>query len=171
MARWILSNTCRDDILVGVKLIATNRRARFDYDVQETFEAGLILVGSEVKSLRNHGGSIGEAFATIKSGEVWLMGMHISPYAFARDGGHDPLRPRKLLLHGQEIERITSRVAERGLTLVPLRLYFKDGKAKMELALAKGRSKVDKRHVIREREERREMERGVRRVGRRLEGY
>ncbi len=156
---------------MGVKLIAANRRARFDYDVQETFEAGLVLVGSEVKSLRNHGASIGESYAAIKEGEVWVTGMHIPPYSFARDGGHDPLRPRKLLLHRREIDRISSRVAERGLTLVPLRLYFLNGKAKLDLALAKGRSKVDKRQVIREREERREMERGVRRVGRRLEGF
>lgn len=156
---------------MGVKLIASNRRARFDYEVRETFEAGLVLLGSEVKSLRNHGASIAESFATIKGSEAWVMGMHIAPYSFARDGGHDPLRPRKLLLHRREIERISSRVAERGLTLVPLRLYFRRGKAKLELALAKGRTKVDKRQVIREREERREMERGVRRVGRRLEGF
>jgi SsrA-binding protein len=156
---------------MGVKLIASNRRARFDYEVQETFEAGLVLLGSEVKSLRNHGASIAESFATIKGSEAWVSGMHIAPYSFARDGGHDPLRPRKLLLHRREIERISARVAERGLTLVPLRLYFRKGKAKLELALAKGRTKVDKRHVIREREERREMERGVRRVGRRLEGF
>lgn len=156
---------------MGVKLIASNRRARFDYEVRETFEAGLVLLGSEVKSLRNHRASIAEAFATVKGGEVWVMGMHIAPYSFARDGGHDPLRPRKLLLHRREIERISSRVAERGLTLVPLRLYFRKGKAKLEVALAKGRTKVDKRQVIREREERREMERGVRRVGRRLQGF
>lgn len=152
---------------MGVKLIAGNRRARFDYEVRETFEAGLALLGSEVKSLRNHGASIGEAFAVIKGGEAWVMGMHIPPYGFARDGGHDPRRPRKLLLHRREIDRISSRVAERGLTLVPLRLYFKAGKAKLELALAKGRTKGDKRQVIREREQRREMERGIRRVGRR----
>lgn len=153
--------------MAGTKLIAGNRRARFNYEVRETFEAGLVLLGSEVKSLRNHGASIGEAFATIRGGEVWVMGMHIAPYAFARDGGHDPVRPRKLLLHRREIERISSRVAERGLTLVPLRLYFKKGKAKMELALAKGRTKGDKRQVIRAREQRREMERGIRRIGRR----
>lgn len=156
---------------MGVKLIATNRRARFDYDVRETFEAGLVLLGSEVKSLRDHGASIGESFGAVKGSEAWVMGMRIAPYSFARDGGHDPLRPRKLLLHRREIDRISSRVAEKGLTLVPLRLYFKDGKAKLEVALAKGRSKVDKRQVIREREERREMERGVRRVGRRLGGF
>ena len=154
--------------MAGIKLIARNRRARFDYEVRETFEAGMVLLGSEVKSLRNHGASIGESFATIRAGEVWVMGMHISPYSFARDGGHDPLRPRKLLLHRREIERISSKVAERGLTLVPMRLYFREGKAKLELALAKGRTKVDKRQVIAEREQRREMERGLRRVGRRL---
>lgn len=156
---------------MGVKMIATNRRARFDYEVRETFEAGLALLGSEVKSLRNHGASIGESFAQVKAGEAWVMGMHIAPYSFAREGGHDPLRPRKLLLHRREIERISSRVAERGLTLVPLRLYFRDGKAKLELALAKGRTKVDKRQVIREREQRREIERGIRQVGRRLQGF
>ena len=156
---------------MGIKLIASNRRARFDYEVRETFEAGLVLLGSEVKSLRSHGASIGESFATIKGAEVWITGMRISPYSFARDGGHDPLRPRKLLLHRREIDRIASRVAERGLTLVPLRLYFRDGKAKLELALAKGRTKVDKRQVIREREQRREIERGIRRVGRRLGGF
>lgn len=156
---------------MGVKLIATNRRARFDFEVRETFEAGLVLLGSEVKSLRNHGVSIGESFAQIKGNEAWVMGMHVAPYSFARDGGHDPLRPRKLLLHRRELDRISSRVEERGLTLVPLRLYFKNGKVKMELALAKGRTKVDKRQVIREREQRREMERGIRRVGRRLGGF
>lgn len=156
---------------MGVKMIATNRRARFDYEVRETFEAGLALLGSEVKSLRDHGASIGESFAQVKAGEAWVMGMHIAPYSFAREGGHDPLRPRKLLLHRREIDRIASRVSEKGLTLVPLRLYFKDGKAKLEVALAKGRSKVDKRQVIREREQRREMERGIRRVGRRLKGF
>lgn len=156
---------------MGVKMIATNRRARFDYEVRETFEAGLALLGSEVKSLRNHGGSIAESFAQVKAGEAWVMGMHIAPYSFAREGGHDPLRPRKLLLHRREIDRISSRVAERGLTLVPLRLYFRDGKAKLEIALAKGRTKVDKRHVIREREQRREIERGIRQVGRRLQGF
>ena len=91
-----------------MKLIATNRRARFDYDVRETFEAGLVLVGSEVKSLRNNGASIGESYAAIKEGEVWVTGMHIPPYSFARDGGHEPLRPRKLLLHRREIDRISS---------------------------------------------------------------
>jgi len=156
---------------MGVKMIATNRRARFDYEVRETFEAGLVLLGSEVKSLRNHGASIGESFAQVKAGEAWVMGMHIAPYSFAREGGHDPLRPRKLLLHRREIDRIGSRVAERGLTLVPLRLYFRDGKAKLEVALAKGRTKVDKRQVIREREQRREIERGIRQVGRRLGGF
>ena len=156
---------------MGVKLIATNRRARFDYEVRETFEAGLVLLGSEVKSLRDNGASIAESFAQVKAGQAWVMGMRIAPYSFARDGGHDPLRPRKLLLHRREIDRIDSRVAEKGLTLVPLRLYFKKGKAKMELALAKGRTRIDKRQVIREREQRREIERGIRRVGRRLGGF
>ncbi len=146
----------------GEKPIASNRRARHDFDVLETHEAGLVLRGTEVKSLRDGRADLKESYARIERGEVWLLGCHISPYAQGNRANHDPLRPRKLLLHRGEINRLLGRVMEKGLTLVPLRLYFKHGRAKVELGLARGRKTLDKRQVIREREERREMQRAVR---------
>ncbi len=146
----------------GEKLIASNRRARHDFDVLETHEAGLVLRGTEVKSLRDGRADLKESYARIERGEVWLLGCHISPYAQGNRANHDPLRPRKLLLHRGEINRLLGRVMEKGLTLVPLRLYFKHGRAKVELGLARGRKTLDKRQVIREREERREMQRAMR---------
>lgn len=143
-----------------IKVVATNRRARRNYTVLDTYEAGLVLLGSEVKSLREGKMELKDSYAEIRGGEAFLVGAHISPYGFAREGGHDPERERKLLLHRREIDRLAGAVAEKGLTLVPLQVYFKDGKAKTELALAKGKTGVDKRQTLRDREHAREMERG-----------
>jgi SsrA-binding protein len=144
------------------RAIATNRRARHDYEILETVEVGLVLRGTEVKSLRTGLVNFKDSFATIRNGEAWLRGCHISPYSHGTDANHDPERDRKLLLHRREISRLAGRVAERGLTLVPLRLYFKDGRAKLELGLARGRQIHDKRSAIREREVRREMDKAAR---------
>ncbi len=148
--------------------IADNRRARFDYQVLDIVEAGLVLQGSEVKSLRLGQVQLAEAFARWSDGELWLEGVHIAPYQFASGvGAHDPDRRRKLLLHRDEIDRLQARIAQERLALVPLRLYFKDGRAKVELGLAKGRQKGDKRHAIAERDSKREIERAL---GRRRKG-
>ncbi len=149
--------------MVARKIVATNRRARHDYEILETYEAGLVLEGSEVKSLREGKANLKDSFAHVKGGEVWLEGMYVAPYKFSRGGGHDPERPRKLLLHRREIDKIAGRLAEKGLTLVPLSLYFTEGKAKVELGLARGRRTVDKRRAIKEREQQREMDRALRR--------
>jgi SsrA-binding protein len=146
--------------------VATNRRARHDYAIEETYQAGLVLTGSEVKSLRAGRASLGEAYARVGDGEVWLEGLHIAPYPQAADRGHDPRRPRKLLLHREEIERLIGKTQERGLTLVPLRLYFTRGLAKVELGLGRGKRRYEKRQAIAEREHRREMERAAARRGR-----
>lgn len=147
----------------GRKVVATNRRARHDYELLETLEAGIALTGSEVKSLRAGNVNLKDAYAVVRDGEVWLENLHIAPYPFARDGGHDPERPRKLLLHRREIDRLVGKIREQGLTLVPTSIYFVRGLAKVELALAKGRRAYDKRRKIVEREQRREMERARRR--------
>ncbi len=144
-----------------IKVVATNRKARRNYSIVDTFEAGMALVGSEVKSLRDGKVDLKDSFAHVDGGEVYLSGCYIGPYEFARDGGHDPERHRKLLLHRREIDRVAGQLAEKGLTLVPLQLYFKDGKAKIELGLAKGRSTVDKRESLKEREHKREIERSL----------
>ena len=149
--------------MAGHKVVATNRKARHDYEIVDTFECGIVLRGSEVKSLRDAQVQLKDGYADIRDGEVWLERVHIAPYSFAVGGGHDPERPRKLLLHRREIERLLIKVNEVGLTLVPLQIYFKDGKAKVELALAKGRRTYDKRQKIRERMEKREMDRAQRR--------
>jgi SsrA-binding protein len=147
------------------KVVATNRKARHDYEIVDTFECGIVLRGSEVKSLRDAQVQLKDAYADIRDGEVWLERAHIAPYSFAVAGGHDPERPRKLLLHRREIDRLLIKVNEVGLTLVPLQIYFKEGKAKVEIALAKGRRTYDKRQKIRERMEKREMDRARRRRG------
>ncbi|MGH7268558.1 MAG: SsrA-binding protein SmpB [Candidatus Rokuibacteriota bacterium] len=144
------------------RLVASNRRAHHEFDILETYEAGLVLRGTEVKALRDGRADLKESYARIEGGEGWLLGCHISPYAQGNRANHDPLRPRKLLLHRGELSRLLGRIMEKGLTLVPLKLYFKDGRAKVELGLARGRKTRDKRHVIREREERREMDREIR---------
>jgi SsrA-binding protein len=146
----------------GEKLVASNRRAHHDFDILETHEAGLVLQGTEVKSLRDSRADLKESYARIEGSEAWLLGLHISPYAQGNRANHDPLRPRKLLLHRGEINRLLGKIMEKGLTLVPLRLYFKHGRAKVELGLARGRKTLDKRHAIREREERREVARALR---------
>ena len=139
--------------------VATNRRARHKFQVLERMETGIELRGSEVKSLRDGKAQINEAYAVIDRGEVWLRGAHIPPYLPASDQNHEPDRPRKLLLHRREIERLIGKTAERGLTLVPTRIYFKGPRAKVELALAKGKEGRDRRREIADRDLRREVER------------
>ncbi|MDP1819785.1 MAG: SsrA-binding protein SmpB [Acidimicrobiales bacterium] len=137
----------------GTKVVATNRQGRRNYAVLDTVEAGLVLRGSEVKSLREAKVQISDSFARIDGGEVWLHALHIAPYAFSQTHtGHDPERKRKLLLNKQEIERLRSRVDPEQLSLIPMSIYFKDGRAKVELALAKGRNTYDKRRVLAERD-------------------
>jgi SsrA-binding protein len=150
----------------GRKIVTQNRRARHDYEILQKLEAGLVLVGPEVKSLRAGRANLSDAYATIRRGEVFLVNAHISPYEQAGRENPDPRRERKLLLHRLEIARLVGKVAERGLTLVPLSLYFRGGRAKVELALARGRRKGDRREAIRKREQEREMERAVRDRGR-----
>jgi SsrA-binding protein len=142
--------------------IATNRQARFRYDLLEHWEAGIALQGSEVKSLRDGKANLKDAYAIVRDGEVWLQNMHIAPYEPAAGEGHEPECPRKLLMHRYEIERLIGKTQERGLTLVPTRLYFSGPRAKVELALARGREQRDKREAIREREQSREMQRALR---------
>jgi SsrA-binding protein len=144
------------------KLIAKNRQARFQYEVEETFEAGLVLQGTEVKSLRQGRVNLKDGYAHVKAGELWLENVHISPYPWAHYGNHEPLRRRKLLVHKHELRRLVGKVAERGYALVPLAMYFKKGRAKVELALAKGKKLHDKRQTIKEREDNREAERAIR---------
>jgi SsrA-binding protein len=141
--------------------IAVNRRARHEYAIEETFEAGIALVGSEVKALRQGKANLKDSYGRIERDEVWLWNAHISPYGPASQFGHEPTRTRKLLLHRDEIARLTGKVKERGLTLVPLRLYFKNGRAKVELGLARGKKQHDKRDAIKEREVRREIDRAL----------
>ena len=151
----------RSDGSERIKVVATNRKARRNYSIIDTLEAGMALLGSEVKSMRDGKIDLKDSFAHISNGEVFLSGCYIGPYEFSRDGGHEPERHRKLLLHRREIDRIAGQLAEKGLTLVPLQVYFKDGKAKVELGLAKGRSTVDKRQSLRDREHDREMQRSM----------
>jgi len=142
------------------KIVCQNRKARFNYFILDKFEAGIVLVGTEVKSLRMGQGNLKDSYGKITNGEVYLHNMHISPYPFAAHGNHDPLRPRKLLLHKQEIKRLIGKVEEKGQSLIPLAVYFnKKGKAKVTLALAKGKRKYDKRETIRKRDEERELQR------------
>lgn len=139
--------------------VATNRRARRRFHLEETIEAGIQLKGSEVKSLRQGKAQINDAYAAIEGGEIWLRNAHIPPYAPAAMQSHDPERPRKLLLHRHQIERLVGKVQQRGLTLIPTRIYFKGPRAKVELALARGKEARDRRRDIRERDLRREVER------------
>ncbi len=142
-----------------IKIIAQNRKARYDYFIEDELEAGLVLKGTEVKSLRLGKANLKDAYARVKDGEVYVYQMHIGPYPFAHYDNHDPLRPRKLLLHKREIKRLYGKVNEKGFTLVPLKIYFKDGKVKITLALVRGKRKYDKREAIRRRDEKREMDR------------
>ena len=144
------------------KLIASNRKARHDYSILDTIETGIVLQGSEVKSLRLGHLQMADAYARVLNGAIWLDGIHIPPYQFAHGvGSHDPDRPRKLLLHTKEIERIAAEVAQERLSLVPLSFYFKDGRVKVELALARGRRKADKRNAMAERDAQRDMQRAM----------
>jgi SsrA-binding protein len=147
----------------GEKTVATNRRARHDYLIEERFEAGLVLTGSEVKSLRQGRASISEAFGRVEDGEVWIENMHIPPYEAGEKRGYDPKRRRKLLLHKGEIERLIGKTAERGLTLIPTRVYFTHGLAKVEIGLGRGKRAFEKRQSIAEREHRREMDQALHR--------
>jgi SsrA-binding protein len=147
----------------GTKLIADNRRARFDYELLERFEAGVVLTGTEVKSLRDGRVTLAQAYADIRGNEVWLIGADIAVYDQGNIANHEPERPRKLLLHRKELASLLGKVRERGLTLVPTRLYFKNGRVKVELALAKGRERADKRRVIAERDAQRQIERALKR--------
>ncbi len=149
------------------KPIASNRRARHEYEILDSMEVGISLRGPEVKSLRSGRANLSDAYAILRGGEVFLRNLHISPYQQAGRENPDPTRERKLLLHRHEIHRLRSKVAERGLTLIPLSLYWKEGRAKVELALARGRRRYDKREAIRRREQDREVARASRQKGRR----
>jgi SsrA-binding protein len=147
-----------------IQIKATNRKALRDYVIEEKMEVGMVLLGSEIKSIRAGRANLRDSYAAIDGGEVFVFNMHIAPYEQASYFGHEPTRQRKLLLHKDEIKRLIGKIAEKGYTLVPLKLYIKDGKAKLELGLARGRRKYDKRRQIAEREARREMSRAVRYV-------
>ena len=150
----------------GEKVISDNRRARHDYTLLERVEAGLQLLGTEVKSLRENGASLAQAHAEERGGELWLVGAHIAPYDKSGSSGHEPERDRKLLLHRREIDRLSGRARERGLTLVPTRLYFKDGRPKVELALARGKEQRDKPSDIAKRDAYRQIDRALRSLNR-----
>lgn len=152
---------------IGRKLIAQNRKARHDYIIEDVFEAGMVLVGTEVKSLRAGRANLVDGFAYVDDGEVWLRGVHIPEYNEGSWTNHEPLRARKLLLNRNEIHKITNKLKESGLTIVPLSLYFSDGKAKIEIAIARGRKNYDKRQAIAERDAKRETEKAT---GRRNKG-
>ncbi|MEW6351544.1 MAG: SsrA-binding protein SmpB [Thermodesulfobacteriota bacterium] len=144
-----------------IKLICKNRKAWFNFEIDDSFEAGVVLTGPEVKSLRAGKANLGDAYAKIKSGEIFLIDAHISPYDKTRTQDQDPVRDRKLLMHKREIKKLTGKAFEKGFSIVPLRMYFKNGKVKVELALAKGKKAYDKRESIRKKDQRREMERLV----------
>jgi len=146
----------------GIKIIAENRKARAEYFIEETYEAGLVLTGTEVKSLREGRANLKEAFGEVRDGEAWLVDCHISPYGHGNIFNHDPVRPRKLLLHKEEIERLLGRTQEKGFTLVPLKMYFSKGKAKIEMGLGKGKNFRDRREELKARDAGREVERALR---------
>ncbi|MBI4498340.1 MAG: SsrA-binding protein SmpB [Chloroflexi bacterium] len=144
------------------KVISVNRKAYFDYEVLDSLEAGMVLTGTEIKSLREGRVNLRDAYARVEHGEVWLYNMHIAPYAHGNRYNHEPMRRRKLLLHRGQIAELAGRTAEKGYTLVPLRLYLKDGYAKIELGVVRGKRQYDKRETIARREAEREMERAMR---------
>jgi SsrA-binding protein len=145
----------------GIKVVAQNRKARHDYFIEETVEAGLVLTGTEIKSIRAGRVNLQDAFALIRNGEIWMVGAHIAPYAHGNRENHEPRRDRKLLLHRQEINKLTGKIQERGWTLIPLSIYLRDGLAKVELGLARGKRQYDKRETIAKRDYEREMRRAV----------
>ena len=148
---------------MSIKIVTQNRKARHDYHILETWEAGMVLTGTEVKSLRNGKANLKDSYARVRGGEVFLYKMHISPYDKGTYANHEPERVRKLLLNKREIHKMTGSVEEKGLTLVPTKVYFKNEKAKVEIALARGKKLYDKRQTIAERDVKRDMERSVRR--------
>lgn len=150
----------------GIKPVVDNRRARHEYHIKENFEAGLVLVGTEVKSLRNGKANLRDAYAVVKEGEVWVNNFHISPYEMGNQFNHDPLRPKKLLLHKREIQRLQVLQREKGLTLIPLKIYFKDGRVKMDLAVAVGKKLYDKREDLAARDAHRDIARAIKERGR-----
>ncbi len=144
-----------------VKVIATNRKARYEYQFLDTYEAGLVLQGSEIKSIRAGRVSLQEGFVLFEDGEAWLVNVHIAPYDPAHDQNHEPRRRRKLLLHRREIQRLQAGTQEKGFTVVPVRLYLKEGRAKLEIALARGKKQYDKRQTIAKRDSKRQIERAL----------
>jgi SsrA-binding protein len=146
--------------------VASNRTASHKYEFLDKYEAGLVLQGTEVKALRESGAQLKDGFASIRDGEIWLYNVHIPPYGPASRDNHEPERPRKLLLNRREIEQISGRTIERGLTLVPTRLYFKDSRAKVEIALAKGKDRFDKRETLKRKDQERDVQRALREAGR-----
>ena len=145
----------------NIKIVCRNKKARFDYEILEVIEAGMVLLGTEVKSLRQGRANLKDSYARIKGGELYLMQSHISPYTHAYYDNHEPDRVRKLLVHKREIKRLQGKTQEKGLTLVPLKIYFKDGKAKVELALARGKRIYDKRESLKRKTEQRELEKAI----------
>ena len=150
----------------GFKSVVENRKARHEYHIEETYEAGLVLVGTEVKSLRMGKGNLQDSYAMVKSGEVWVNNFHISPYEQGNQFNHDPKRPKKLLLHKKEIRRLQALQKEKGYALIPLKIFFKNGLAKMDLAVAVGKKLHDKRQTIADRDARRHIERVLKSKGR-----
>ena len=146
---------------MDIKTIATNRKAYHDYQILDSYEAGIVLTGTEIKSLRAGRVNLRDSYATVRDGEVWLVNAHIAPYSHGQRQNHEPRRERKLLLHRQEINRLIGKVQEKGWTMVPLRIYLKDGRAKVELALVRGKKQYDKRKAVAERDYDREMQRAV----------
>jgi SsrA-binding protein len=144
-----------------IKIVCQNKKARHDYHIIEVIEAGMVLLGTEVKSLREGRANLKDSYARVRDGELYLVQAHISPYSHASYDNHDPERVRKLLVHKRELKRLTGKTQEKGLTLVPLKIYFKDGKAKIELALASGKKSYDKRETLKRQTQKREMERAI----------
>lgn len=151
----------------GIKIIATNRKARHDYLIEDSYEAGLVLMGSEIKSIRAGQVNLRDSYASFRDGELWLVNAHITPYQHSSYQNHEPRRERKLLLHRRELNRLVGKLQEKGLTLVPLKLYLKDSRAKIELGIARGKKSYDKRQTLRERQDQRQIDRAV---GRRRKG-
>ena len=161
---WL--GTCRSCQHGGVADIASNRQASYRYNLLDKWECGMVLTGTEVKSLREGKAQLKDGYAAVQNGEVWLHNVHIPPYGPATRENHEPERPRKLLAHRREIERLTGQINERGLTLVPTRIYFSGPRAKIEIALARGKDRFDKREAIKARDQRRDVERELRDAGR-----
>ena len=145
----------------GIKIVATNRKATHDYSIEDRFEAGIALLGTEIKSIRAGQANLREGYVQVRGDELWLVNTHIAPYDPAGREGHDPLRPRRLLLHRKEIVKLLSRVQERGYTIIPLKIYLKNRRAKVEIALARGKRQYDKREAIAKREAGRQIERAL----------